>query len=115
MWFLECIDYEVTLIELIFSPSLEELVTMTFNFSITDDTAVEPTEQLELFLNTSQQAVLIETGASVATVNIINDDSKLFVKEGDQYLLNILTTNVAKLIYVLIQMWSLVSIRLSIK
>ena len=64
---------------MIFSPSLDELATLAFNISITDDTAVEPTEQFEVFLNTSQEAVLIEREANSATVNIIDDDSKLYM------------------------------------
>ena len=51
---------------------------MAFNISIIDDTAVEPTEQFEVFLITSQEGVLIEKEANTATVNIINDDSKLY-------------------------------------
>ena len=64
--------------EVIFPPSLEQLTTITFSISITNDTAVEPTEQFEVFLNTSQEGVVIEREASSATVNIIDDDSKLY-------------------------------------
>lgn len=62
---------------MIFSPLLEERVTIAFNISIIDDTAVEPTEQFEVFLNASQEAVLTEREANSARVNIIDDDSKL--------------------------------------
>ena len=59
-----------------FPPSLDELLILEFNLSIIDDTIVESTEQLELFLNTSQERVLIGMGANMATVNIFNDDSE---------------------------------------
>jgi hypothetical protein len=62
-----------------FSPSLEELVTVEFNVSITDDTAVESEEQFEVFLSTSQVAVVIEMEASSAIVNIADNDSKLYM------------------------------------
>lgn len=71
--------------EVTFSPSIEEVVTVAFNISITDDTAVESNEQFEVFLNTSQAAVLIEREASSAIVNIIDDDSKYAdVRENDK-------------------------------
>ena len=79
-WFLN-VDYETTLTEVIFSPLLEERVTIAFNISIIDDTAVEPTEQFEVFLNASQEAVLTEREANSARVNIIDDDSKLCMWE----------------------------------
>ena len=60
-----------------FPPSLDELSTLAFNISITDDTAVEPTEQFEVFLNTSLEAVLTEREANFATINILDNDSKL--------------------------------------
>ena len=66
----------------IFSPSLEEVVTVAFNISITDDTAVESNEQFEVILSTSQEAVLVESEANTATVNITDDDSKPCMLEG---------------------------------
>lgn len=62
--------------ELTFPSSLEELLVQEFNFPILDDTVVESTEQIELFLNTSQEGVVIGADADVATVNIFNDDSE---------------------------------------
>ena len=47
-----------------------------FNVSIFDDTLVESTEQIKIFLNVSQEGVLIDTDVDVATVNITDDDSK---------------------------------------
>ena len=49
---------------------------LEFNASIVDDTIVETTEQMELFLNSSQERVVIGTDAAAATVNIFNDDSE---------------------------------------
>ena len=79
-WFLN-VDYETTLTEVMFPPSLDELSTLAFNISITDDTAVEPTEQFEVFLNTSLEAVLTEREANFATINILDNDSKLWMWE----------------------------------
>ena len=62
--------------ELTFPSSLEELVLLKFNISIVDDTIVESTEHIELFLNTSQKGVVIGADTDVAMVNIFNDDSK---------------------------------------
>ena len=62
--------------DLTFSSSLEELLVQGFNFPIIDDTVVESTEQVKLFLNTSQEGVVIGADADVATVNIFNDDSE---------------------------------------
>lgn len=62
--------------ELTFPSSPEELLLLEFNISIVDDTIVESTEQIELFLNTSQEGVVIGSGADVATVNVFNDDSE---------------------------------------
>ena len=66
----------ILVIELTFPSSLEELLVQKFNVSIVDDTIVEPTEQIELFLNTSQEGVLINAETRVATVYIFNDDSE---------------------------------------
>ena len=71
------IDYEARSVEVTFPPSFQAIVTMTLYISITDDTALEPTEQFDVFLNSSLPAVLIEPGTSTARVNIIDDDSKL--------------------------------------
>ena len=71
------VDYETIMTEVTFLPSHEELVTVALNISITDDSALESTEQFEVFLNTTQEAVLIEREANSATVNIIDNDSKL--------------------------------------
>ena len=62
--------------ELTFPSSLDELLVQEFNFPIIDDTVVESTEQIELFLNTSQEGVVIGADADVTTVNIFNDDSE---------------------------------------
>ena len=62
--------------ELTFPSSLEETVLLEFNITIVDDTIVESTEQIELYLNTSQEGVVIGAGADVAMVNIFNDDSE---------------------------------------
>ena len=62
--------------ELTFLPLLDEVAVLEFNVSIIDDTMVEPTEQVEVLLNVSQGGVLIDSEAEVATINIINDDSK---------------------------------------
>ena len=62
--------------ELRFPSSLEELLVLQFNVPIVDDIIVEPTEQVELFLNTSQDGVVIRADVDVATVNIFNDDSE---------------------------------------
>ena len=67
---------------ILFSPSLEEVITVTFNISIIDDTAVESNEQFEVILSSSQEAVMIEREASSATVNITDDDSKPCMLEG---------------------------------
>ena len=71
---------------ILFSPSLEEVITVAFNISITDDTAVESNEQFEVILSSSQEAVMIEREASSATVNIIDDDSKPCILEGIYYI-----------------------------
>lgn len=71
------VDYEATSMEVIFSSSLEELITVAFNISITDDTTVESNEQFEVFLSSGQEAVVIEMDASSAIINIDDDDSKL--------------------------------------
>lgn len=76
------VDYETTTTAVIFSPSVEEVVTVAFNISITNDTAVELNEQFEAILSTSQEAVVIEKEASSATVNITDDDSKSCMLEG---------------------------------
>lgn len=62
--------------ELTFLPLLDELAVQEFNVSITDDIMVEPTEQVEILLNVSQEGVLIDSEAEMATIIIINDDSK---------------------------------------
>lgn len=62
--------------ELTFPSSLEETVLLEFNITIVDDTIVESTEQIELYLNTSQEGVVIGAGTDVAVVNIFNDDSE---------------------------------------
>ena len=59
-----------------FPSSLGELLVQEFNFSIIDDNVVESTEQVELFLNTSQEGVVIGADADMAIVNIFNDDSE---------------------------------------
>lgn len=66
----------ILVIELTFPSSFEELLVQEFNLSIVDDNIVEPTEQIELFLNTSQEGVLIDVEATVATVYVFNDDSE---------------------------------------
>lgn len=76
------VDYETTTTAVIFSPSVEEVVTVAFNISITNDTAVELNEQFEAILSTTQEAVVIEKEASSATVNITDDDSKSCTLEG---------------------------------
>ena len=72
-------DYEVVAMELTFPSSLEELVILPFNLSILDDTIVESTEQIEVFLNISQNGVLTRADTSVATVSIFSDDSKYYL------------------------------------
>ena len=62
--------------DLTFPSSLEETVLLEFNITIVDDTIVESTEQIELYLNTNQEGVVIGAGADVAVVNIFNDDSE---------------------------------------
>ena len=49
---------------------------LEINVSIADDTVVESTEQVKLLLNASQERVLVGAEASVARINILNDDSK---------------------------------------
>ena len=73
-----CTDNDNILIEMakeitIF-PSLDELFVQEVNISIADDTVVESTEQVVLFLSATQDGVLVENGS--ATINIFNDDSK---------------------------------------
>ena len=63
-------------IELMFPSSFEELLILEFNLSIVDDTIVESTEQIDLFLNTSQEGVFLGDEGSIATVNVFNDDSE---------------------------------------
>ena len=60
--------------EITILPSLDELVVQEVNISIADDTVVESTEQVVLFLSATQDGVLVENGS--ATINIFNDDSK---------------------------------------
>ena len=43
---------------------------------IVDDTIVESTEQIELYLNTSQEGVVVGADTDVAMINIFNDDSE---------------------------------------
>lgn len=62
--------------ELIFPSSLEETVLLEFNITIVDDTIVDSTEQIELYLNTNQEGVVVEADADMAVVNIFNDDSE---------------------------------------
>ena len=62
--------------ELTFPPLLDELAVQEFNVSITDDTMIELTEQVEILLNVSQEGVQINSEAEVATIIITNDDSK---------------------------------------
>ena len=62
--------------ELIFPSSLEETVLLEFNITIVDDTIVDSTEQIELYLNTSQEGVVIGADTDMAVVNIFNDDSE---------------------------------------
>ena len=60
--------------EITIPPSLDELFVKEVNISITDDTVVESTEQVVVFLSATQNGVLVEDGAAI--INIFNDDSK---------------------------------------
>jgi hypothetical protein len=66
--------------ELTFPSSPEELASLKFNILVVDDTIVESTEQIELFLNSSQEGVVIGSGVDVATVNVFNDDSENLIQ-----------------------------------
>ena len=61
---------------LTFSTSLEEIIVQNFTVEIIDDNIVESTERVDFLLNVTQEGIVIDTEADIATVNIFNDDSK---------------------------------------
>lgn len=61
---------------LTFSTSLEEIIVQNFTVEIIDDNIVESTEIVDFLLNVTQEGIVIDMEADMATVNIFNDDSK---------------------------------------
>lgn len=71
------VDYEFLSQEVSFSPSLEQQSSLDFNVSIVDDSNVTGSvSQFEVYLNSTQDGVLIQMDNSTAIVNIIDDDRK---------------------------------------
>ena len=67
---------EAMISNLTFSTSLEEIIVQNFTIEIIDDNIVESTERVDFLLNVTQEGIVIDTEADIATVNIFNDDSK---------------------------------------